>query len=50
MKQMKLNKESDYPAESWKTMQTVLEEAKAAEAKESQEKVMMPEAKTDKDY
>ena len=43
------DKEADYPAESWKTMQTALTEAKSAlEAKESQEKVDAAEAKLTK--
>ncbi len=43
------DKEADYTADSWKTMQTALTEAKAAlEAKESQEKVDAAEAKLTK--
>ena len=43
------DKEADYPAESWTTMQTALTEAKSAlEAKESQEKVDAAEAKLTK--
>ena len=43
------DKEADYPAESWKTMQTALTEAKSAlEAKDSQEKVDAAEAKLTK--
>ena len=43
------DKEADYPAESWKTMQTALTEAKSAlEAKESQDKVDAAEAKLTK--
>ena len=39
-------KEADYTADSWKTMQDALTEAKAAlEAKESQDKVDAAEAK-----
>lgn len=43
------DKEADYTADSWKTMQTALTEAKAAlEAKESQEKVDAAETKLTK--
>lgn len=43
------DKEADYKADSWKTMQTALTEAKSAlEAKESQEKVDAAEAKLTK--
>ena len=43
------DKEADYTAESWKTMQTALTEAKTAlEAKESQDKVDAAEAKLTK--